>query len=109
MGAGESFTKIVVVTRKTMLEELVERHGTRGQARFLAENRGESFAEVEQAHETYEQARQALRKALPAGIRCQWIERGFLPNDLFGPHDLVVALGADGLVDRSLGLLWLEA
>ena len=98
MGAGESFTKIVVVTRKTMLEELVERHGTRGQARFLAENRGESFAEVEQAHETYEQARQALRKALPAGIRCQWIERGFLPNFLFGPHDLVVTLGPDGLV-----------
>ena len=98
MGAGESFTKIVVVTRKTMLEELVERHGTRGQARFLAENRGESFAEVEQAHETYEQARQALRKALPAGIRSQWIERGFLPNFLFAPHDLVITLGPDGLV-----------
>ena len=52
MAAGEGFTKIVVVTRKTMLEELVERHGTRGQARFLAESRGESLAEVEQAHET---------------------------------------------------------
>lgn len=98
MGAGERFTKVVVVTRKTMLEELVERHGSRGQARFLAENRGESFVEVEQAHETYEEARRALRTDLPAGIRCQWIERGFLPNFLFGPHDLVVTLGADGLV-----------
>ena len=98
MQASGRFTKLVVVTRKTMLEELVERHGTRGQARFLAENRGESFAEVEQAHEAYEDARQALRKALPTGIRCQWIERGFLPNFLFGPHDLVVTLGPDGLV-----------
>ena len=98
MQASAGFTKLVVVKRKTMVEELVERHGTRGQARFLAENRGESLAGVEQAHETYEQARQALRKSLPAGIRSQWIERGFLPNFLFGPHDLVVTLGADGLV-----------
>ena len=98
MQASAGFTKLVVVKRKTMVEELVERHGTRGQARFLTENRGESFAEVEQAHETYEQARQALRKALPAGIRSQWIERGFLPNFLFGPHDLVITLGPDGLV-----------
>lgn len=98
MQASAGFTKLVVVKRKTMVEELVERHGTRGQARFLAENRGESFAGVEQAHETYEQARQALRKALPAGIRSQWIDRGFLPNFLFGPHELVVTLGADGLV-----------
>ena len=98
MQASAGFTKLVVVKRKTMVEELVERHGTRGQARFLAENRGESFAGVEQAHETYEQARQALRKSLPAGIRSQWIDRGFLPNFLFGPHELVVTLGADGLV-----------
>ena len=98
MQASAGFTKLVVVKRKTMVEELVERHGTRGQARFLTENRGESFAEVEQAHETYEQARQALRKALPAGIRSQWIERGFPPNFLFGPHDLVITLGPDGLV-----------
>jgi len=98
MQASGRFTKLVVVTRKTMLEDLVERHGTRGQARFLAENRGESFAGVEQAHEAYEQARQALRKALPAGVRSQWIERGFLPNFLFGPHDLIVTLGPAGLV-----------
>ena len=98
MAAVGGFAKIVVVTRKTMLEELVERHGTRGQARFLAESRGESFAAVEQAHEAYERGRQSLRKALPAGVRCQWIERGFLPNFLFGPHDLVVTLGPDGLV-----------
>ena len=95
MQASAGFTKLVVVKRKTMVEELVERHGTRGQARFLAENRGESFAGVEQAHETYEQARQALRKSLPAGIRSQWIDRGFLPNFLFGPHDLVITLDPD--------------
>lgn len=93
-----SFAKIVVVTRKTALEELVERHGTRGQARFLAENRGESFAGIEAAHAAYEQALADLTAALPTGVRTQRIERGFLPNFLFGPHDLVVTLGQDGLV-----------
>ena len=93
-----SIAKIVVVTRKTVLEELVERHGTRGQARFLAENRGESFAGIEAAHTAYERALADVSAALPAGIRTQRIERGFLPNFLFGPHDLVVTLGQDGLV-----------
>jgi len=30
MQVSARFTKLVVVTRKTMVEELVERHGTRG-------------------------------------------------------------------------------
>lgn len=93
-----AFGKIVVVTRKTVLEELVERHGTRGQARFLAENRGESFTGIESAHAAYERSLTDLMASLPAGIRTQRIDRGFLPNFLFGPHDLVVTLGQDGLV-----------
>lgn len=93
-----AYTKIIVVTRRTVLQELVERHGTLGQARFLAERRGESLADVEEAHGAYERAATALRQALPPGLRSQWIDRGFLPNFLFGPHDLVVTLGQDGLV-----------
>lgn len=81
-----------------MLEELVERHGTRGQARFLAESRGESFADIEAAHAAYERSLASLTASLPAGIRTQRIDRGFLPNFLIGPHDLVVTLGQDGLV-----------
>ena len=97
-GGGSGFTKIVVVTRKTVLEELVERHGTRGQARFLAESRGESLAAVEAAHETERRAAEHLAGAIPTGMRVQWIDRGFLPNFLFGPHDLVITIGQDGLV-----------
>lgn len=97
-GAAGGFTKIVVVTRKTLLEELVERHGTRGQVRFLAESRGESLDAVEAAHDAERSAAEALARALPTGTRVQWIDRGFLPNFLFGPHDLVITLGQDGLV-----------
>ena len=98
MAEAPTVTKVVVVTRKTVLEELVERHGTRGQARFLSASRGESLADVEQAHDRYVQALATVCSAVPVGVRSQVIERGFLPNFLFGPHDLVVTLGQDGLV-----------
>lgn len=98
MAAATEIGKIVVVTRRTMLEELVERHGSRGQARFLAESRGESLEDVEAAHEAYRAAAAALAAAIPRDTRTQWIDRGFLPSFLFGPRDLVITLGQDGLV-----------
>jgi NAD kinase len=90
--------KIVVVTQKTLLDELVERFNTRDQARFYIEHAGESFAEYQDAHDTYQRSRDALRAALPRDVRAQVVERGFLPNFLFGERDLVVTLGRDGLV-----------
>src|SRR5262245_25376438 len=90
--------KIVLVTRKTVLEELVERFSTRSQAKFLLECRGESFADIEAAHATYHLALATVKAAAPRGVRFQVIERGFVPTFLFGPRDLVVTLGPDGLV-----------
>jgi NAD kinase len=90
--------KIVVVTKKTALEELVERFGSRGQAAFYLEHAGLSFEDYEKGHEAYEGALAALRRALPSGVKSQFIERSFLPSFLFGDHDLVVTLGPDGLV-----------
>ena len=55
-----AFDKVVLVTRKTALEELVERYNTRDQAKFLLERRGESFADIESAHNTYHAARSKL-------------------------------------------------
>jgi len=92
------FEKILVVTQKTALEELVERYGTRDQARFYLEHMGISFAEYQAAHDQYQAALALLKTYLPPKMRSQLIERSFLPNYLFGPHDLVVTLGRDGLV-----------
>ncbi len=92
------YQKVVIVTRKTMLEELIERHGTRDQAAFLLKNRGQSIDDFEDAHRRYTHALQTLRAAIPAAVRQQIIERSFLPNFLFGQHDLVITLGQDGLV-----------
>ena len=49
------FDKIVVVTKKTALEELIERFNTRDQARFYIEHLGASFQEYQEAHDTYQQ------------------------------------------------------
>jgi len=90
--------KIVVITKKTPLEELIERFNTREQARFYIEHLGASFDEYEAEHETYYRSLALLKAALPKGVRSHVVERSFLPTFQFGEHDLVVTLGPDGLV-----------
>jgi hypothetical protein len=90
--------KVVVVTRRTALDDLVRRFNTREQARFYITRMGGSFAAYEAAHAAEMAARDHLRAAIPRGLRSQWIDREFLPNFQFGPGDLVVTLGPDGLV-----------
>ncbi len=92
-----AFDKIVVVTRKTAMEELIERFNSESQARFYIERLGGSFEDYAAAHEAFQSSRVLLEKSLPP-IRCQWIDRSFLANFLFGPKDLVIVLGQDGLV-----------
>ena len=95
MGAYE---KLVVVTRKTALEELVERFNTVSQARFYIEHSGVSFGEYEAAHKAYARSLAELKRLLPRALKQQFIDRSFLPAFSFGPKDLVVTLGQDGLV-----------
>lgn len=90
--------KIVVVTRKTGLEELLERYVTREQARFYLEHSGVPFGPYEDEHRAHEAALAALKDALPEGVRSQFVERSFLPTFTFGERDMVVTLGPDGMV-----------
>src|SRR6266511_4048323 len=48
--------RIVVVHRRTELDELLARHGTRGQAGFFLASRGRSLDEVEGRHAALEHA-----------------------------------------------------
>jgi len=90
--------KIILVTRKTRLEGLVERFNTIGQAKFYIEHSGGDFAMYEREHATYIKSLSRLRSALQKVAKLQEIERGFLPNFLFAPEDVVVTIGIDGLV-----------
>jgi NAD kinase len=95
MAASE---KLVIVTRRTALEELVERFNTRDQARFFIEHMGGQFDQYQSAHDAYHHARAHLRKSIPPGVRSVSIDRSFLPTFTFGNSDVVVVLGQDGLV-----------
>jgi len=93
-----TYEKIVLVTRKTRLEGLIERFNTRGQAKFYLEHSGGDFALYEREHETYYEAVRRLRDSLQGLLKFQEIERGFLPNFYFDKGDVVVTIGIDGLV-----------
>jgi len=92
------YEKIVLVTRKTRLEGLIERFNTLGQAKFYIEHSGGDFALYESEHQTYVKALEKMRASLRRLTKLQEIERGFLPNFLFAPEDVVVTIGIDGLV-----------
>ena len=92
------FEKIVLVTRKTRLHELVERFNSRAQAKFYIEHAGGDFGEYLREDEVYLRALEALHRGLDLGLKVQQIERAIVPTFLFCEKDLVVAVGQDGLV-----------
>jgi len=92
------FGRIVVVTKKTPLEDLMHRFVTREQARFYLEHMGLSFDEYELAHIAYQDALELLKESLPGTPRALFIDRSFLPTYLFFDKDLVITLGNNGLV-----------
>ena len=91
--------KVVIVTRKTRFEVLLERHNTAAQARFQLERAGADYQDYRREHDAYQAAVERVRRDCRAlAPRVQVIERGYLPTYLFGPQDLVVVIGQDGLV-----------
>lgn len=92
------YEKIVLVTRKTRLEGLIERFNTRSQAKFYIEHSGGDFDEFQAEHDRYYKALARLQKGLKALARVHVVERQFLPNFIFAETDLVVTIGIDGLV-----------
>ena len=97
--------KIILVTRKTRLEELVAKYNTVSQARFYVEHLGADFSDYVLEHENYQACIRQAETTLRRVSRVQIIDRAFLPNFLFGPLDTVVVLGQDGLVANTLKYL----
>lgn len=97
--------RVVLVTRRTRLEELIARFHTVAQARFYVEHLGADFGDYEREHGNYLHAKAELSAALHGHPRVQQIDRAFVPNYLFNDDDLVLALGQDGLVANILKYL----
>jgi len=101
----DSSQKIILVTQRTRLEDLICRYNTYGQAEFIISHNGGDFADYRLEHEIYQGAMHTALSALQAFGRVQVLDRDLVPNYLFGKQDIVVALGRDGLVANVLKYL----
>jgi hypothetical protein len=90
--------RVVVATRPTALQRVIERHGTPGQARFFLASRGLSLDDLERLQVEQDRAVAAVDRAIPIDWRRAYVQRSDLDRFLFEPDDIVVAVGQDGLV-----------
>ena len=97
--------KIVVITQKTRLEDLIKRYNTEEQAKFYIKHQGVDFSDYQKEHFTYCQSLKTALGFLEGYARVQVIDRKFLPSYIFGPSDLVIAIGRDGLVANAMKYL----
>lgn len=103
--SAASDRKVVLVTRKTRLEDLIAKYLTAAQAKFYVEHLGADFSDYQREHDVYQEQQHKTVQTLEQWGRYQIIERSFLPNFLFGPADIVVALGQDGVVANTMKYL----
>ncbi|MEV7413854.1 hypothetical protein [Streptomyces sp. NPDC089919] len=93
--------RAVLVHRRTEYEELIDRHGTHGQAAFFLSSRGRSIDDVVGRHDRTRRALREVAAAVPLTWRSSQVERADLDRFLFAPEDVVVVVGQDGLVANT--------
>jgi NAD kinase len=97
--------KLILVKRKTRLEELIARFNTVEQARFYVERLGSDFTDYQKEDAVYKQALRAAEDILSGAGRLQVVSREYIPNFIFGKQDVVIVIGQDGLVANTLKYL----
>ncbi len=97
--------RVVLVTRRSRLAELVSKHNTLAQAQFYVEHLGADFDDYINEDRIYTQALNDVLSTLQQWGRYQNIDRLLLPNFIFAEDDIVVTLGQDGLVANTLKYL----
>jgi hypothetical protein len=90
--------RVVVTTRPTALQRVIERHGTAGQASFFLSARGLSLDDLRRLDAEQGAAVAAVEAAIPLDWRRAYLQRSDVDRFLFEPDDIVVAVGQDGLV-----------
>ena len=93
--------RVVIVTRPSRLQILLERHGTLGQAQFYLRSRGHAIEPLQQEHARLQLALATVKARLPVERKRTEVDRSELDRFLFDEDDLVVMVGQDGLVANS--------
>ncbi len=97
--------RFVLVTRKTRMQELIERFNTWSQAKFYLEHSNADVSDYLAEHDLYKNRLDEAERVLKPLGRLQKLERDFLPNYQFSKEDIVVIIGQDGLVANALKYL----
>ncbi len=95
------YKKLIIVTRKTRLQELIERFNTRSQTKFYIEHAGGDFADYEREDDAYRRSLDVLQGSLEFDMPQQMVDRSLAPTFQFQKDDLIVTLGQDGLVANT--------
>lgn len=90
--------RVVIVTRPTPWEQLVERAGTVGQAKFLLTSAGKSPDSMLAAHDRQSAAVEVVTSCIQSGRRHAHVRRNQLDRFVFEPDDIILAVGQDGLI-----------
>ncbi|MFN3605126.1 MAG: NAD+ kinase [Leptonema sp. (in: bacteria)] len=90
--------RIILITRKTRLEELIAKLNTKSQVEFFLKTRNQDISDIELEHNQYYSSLNEIKRKIPRGYKLQVLDREFLPNYIFTKHDLIIVLGQDGLV-----------
>ena len=94
--------RFILITRKTRLQELIERFNTWPQAKFYLEHNDVEVQDYLNEHDLYQKQVQIAEATLRPLGPFQLLERAYLPNYQFGKKDIVVVVGQDGLVANTL-------
>lgn len=97
--------KIILIKRKTRLEDLIARYNTIAQAKFYIEHLGSDFSDYLVEDEQYKKSVSQAQSTLEELARVQVVEREYVSNFIFGEDDIVVVIGQDGLVANTLKYL----
>lgn len=97
--------KIILVQRKTRLQELIARYNTFEQVDFYLKSLGDCSKEYVEEDKTYNKSVKEADTLLSTFGRVQHLQREYLSNFIFAPNDIIVVLGQDGLVANTLKYL----
>ena len=90
--------RAVVVHRRSEFAELVARHGTVQQADHFLRRRDRSIEELAERDRVLGAALAVVRSRVPLDWRRAEVERSDLSRFVFGPEDVILVVGQDGLV-----------
>lgn len=103
--AARGMNKVIIVTRKTRLGELVQKYNTIEQAEFYIKHLGADFSDYVLEDRNYSKAVSMVKSIAVKYARVHEIDRTFFPNLILGRDDIVITIGQDGMVANVMKYL----